>query len=114
MRAALPMMAGAGGGYVFNIAANVLTRPKLLPNLEGYYATKAGIVGLSRTFMSSAEARNIRVSVIMPGTVHKPGMGDPDLEYQIEVDDVASLIVYLASTPPHVHIREVVISARKF
>jgi NAD(P)-dependent dehydrogenase (short-subunit alcohol dehydrogenase family) len=113
-RAALPIMAGGGGGYVFNVAANVLTRPKLLPNLEGYYATKAGIVGLSRSLMTSAEARNVRVSVIMPGTVYKPGAGERDLDYQIEIDDVASLIVYLASTPPHVHIREVVITGRKF
>lgn len=118
IRAVLPGMLKRGGGSIVNVAsaASVL---KAAPNRYVYMATKAAVIGLTKSVAIDFIRRGVRCNAICPGTVESPS-----LEGRIEAlgrevggaekaramfverqpmgrlgraEEVASLAVYLAS-----------------
>ncbi|HUO11191.1 MAG TPA: SDR family oxidoreductase [Caulobacteraceae bacterium] len=114
-KAALPGMLRRGGGSIINMAS-VASSLKGVPNRFVYSATKAAVIGLTRSIAADFIANGVRCNVICPGTVETPSLaqrmaalpGDPDAIRQGFIDrqpmgrlgqprEIADLAVYLAS-----------------
>jgi NAD(P)-dependent dehydrogenase (short-subunit alcohol dehydrogenase family) len=112
----IPHMEEQGGGAIVNIASIGSIRWIGYPCLA-YYATKAGILGLTQAIAVQYASKNIRANSILPGLMNTPMIVEPlketyggDLEKMIAIRDqqcpmgkmgdawdVAHAAVYLAS-----------------
>jgi 2-keto-3-deoxy-L-fuconate dehydrogenase len=114
-KAALPGMLAGGGGSIVNMAS-VASSIKGVPNRFAYSATKAAVIGLTRSIAADFVAQRVRCNAICPGTVASPSLrariaalpGDPADVLQSfvdrqpigrlgEPDEIAALALYLAS-----------------
>lgn len=119
IQAFLPGMLQRGGGSIVNIAS-VVGSIKGAPNRFVYGATKAAIIGLTKSVAADFVAQGIRCNAICPGTVESPslrgriaaqaaasGRSTSEVEAAFvarqpvgrlgRVDEIAALAVYLAS-----------------
>ena len=119
IRAFLPGMLAAGGGSIVNMAS-VASSVKGVPNRFAYTASKAAVIGLTKSVASDYVRQGIRCNAICPGTVDSPSLrqriaeqareqGRTEAEvYQAFVDrqpmgrigtpeEIARLALYLAS-----------------
>jgi 2-keto-3-deoxy-L-fuconate dehydrogenase len=74
-RAVIPQMLEAGGGSIVNMSS-VASSVKGAPNRFAYGATKAAVIGLSKSIAADYAARQIRCNAVCPGTVHTPSLED--------------------------------------
>jgi 2-keto-3-deoxy-L-fuconate dehydrogenase len=114
IRAYLPDMLAQKRGSIINVSS-VVGAPKGAPNRFVYGATKAAIVGLTKSIAADFVKQGVRCNAICPGTVdtpslhHRLGAGG-DYEGALAAftarqpmgrlgkpDEVASLALYLAS-----------------
>ena len=114
MRAFLPGMIEAGGGAIVNIAS-VAGSIIAAPNRFTYGATKAAVIGMTKSVAADFVTQGIRCNCICPGTVESPSL-DERLRAQGDYEamraafasrqpmgrmgrpeEVAMLAVYLAS-----------------
>jgi 2-keto-3-deoxy-L-fuconate dehydrogenase len=72
IRAFLPAMLAAGGGSIVNVAS--VAAVKGVPGRFAYMATKAAIVGVTKSIALDFVARGIRCNAICPGTVDTPSL----------------------------------------
>ena len=72
IRTFLPGMLHNGGGSIVNIAS--VAAVKGVPNRFAYMASKAAIVGLTKSVAVDFVARGIRCNAICPGTVDTPSL----------------------------------------
>ena len=70
-RAILPFMIKQKGGSIINISS-IASSLKGLPNRFVYGASKAAIIGLTKSIASDFVKQNIRCNAIAPGTVFSP------------------------------------------
>jgi 2-keto-3-deoxy-L-fuconate dehydrogenase len=75
MRAFLPGMLERGKGVILNMAS-VASSLKGVPNRFIYSASKAAVVGMTRSVATDYVARGIRCNCICPGTVETPSLGE--------------------------------------
>ena len=115
-RAALPHFVDrsdepAGGCAIVNIASAAALQG--VPYNAAYCASKAGVVGLTRSLASEYSQRGVRVNAICPGGISTPMTAagfpvegiDPSIFARIspqmamvgEPEDIAALVAYLAS-----------------
>ena len=71
----LPKMLEKNGGSIINVAS-VASSIKGLPNRFVYGASKAAIIGLTKSIASDFVKQNIRCNAIAPGTVFTPSWED--------------------------------------
>ncbi len=114
-KAALPGMLRRGRGSIINMSS-VASSLKGVPNRFAYSATKAAVIGLTRSIAADFVGRGVRCNAICPGTVATPSLdermaalgGDPEAVRKSFVDrqpmgrlgdprEIAALAVYLAS-----------------
>ena len=74
-KSALPIMLKNNSGSIINISS-VVSSIKGLPNRFVYGATKAAIIGLTKSIASDFVKKNIRCNAIAPGTVFTPSWED--------------------------------------
>jgi 2-keto-3-deoxy-L-fuconate dehydrogenase len=72
IRAFLPAMLAAGGASIINVASVAAVRG--VPGRFAYMATKAAIVGITKSTALDFVARGIRCNAICPGTVDTPSL----------------------------------------
>jgi 3-oxoacyl-[acyl-carrier protein] reductase len=69
-RTALPVLREAGGGSIVNFAS--VTALVARKNLAAYSAAKGGIIAFSRQLALDVGGDNVRVNVLVPGSVRTP------------------------------------------
>jgi 2-keto-3-deoxy-L-fuconate dehydrogenase len=74
-KAALPGMLAAGRGSIVNMSS-VASSLKGVPNRFAYSATKAAVIGLTRSIAADFVAAGVRCNAICPGTVETPSLGE--------------------------------------
>lgn len=113
-RAAIPLMAAAGGGAIVNVASCWGLRPG--PNHAVYCMTKAAIASLTQCMGMDHAHQGIRINAVAPNEVNTPMLRtgfvrrgfDPDsavaelgktvpLGRIAEPEDIADVILFLAS-----------------
>ena len=73
VRAFLPGMLTRGGGSIINMSS-VASSVTGVPNRFAYGASKAAVIGLTRSVAADFVARGIRCNAICPGTVDSPSL----------------------------------------
>jgi len=99
-RAAIPAMKTSGGGWIINIAS--IAGRNYFPRGAAYCASKAGLIAFSESLMQEVRYDNIRVSVIIPGSVATEFGGDAptaDDDWKLSADDVAEVVADLLRHP---------------
>ncbi len=74
-KAILPLMVKQNGGSIINVSS-IASSLKGLPNRFVYGASKAAIIGLTKSIASDFVKQNIRCNSIAPGTVFSPSWQD--------------------------------------
>lgn len=124
IRAVLPGMLERGDGSIINMSS-AASSVKAVPQRFVYSATKAAVIGLTKSVAADYVGRGIRCNAICPGTVESPSLqqrmraqGDFEKARAAFVarqpigrigqpDEIADLVVYLATatfTTGHIHI----------
>jgi 2-keto-3-deoxy-L-fuconate dehydrogenase len=75
MRAFLPGMLDRGHGVILNMAS-VASSLKGVPSRFIYSATKAAVIGMTRSVAADYVTRGIRANCLCPGTVHTPSLDE--------------------------------------
>jgi 3-oxoacyl-[acyl-carrier protein] reductase len=99
-RAALPWLRKSGGGWIINIAS--LAGRNAFAGGGAYCASKSGLVAFSEALMQEVRADNIRVSVVMPGSVateFSHPSGSTDDSWKLTAADVAEVVMDLLRHP---------------
>ena len=115
IRAFLPAMLESGGGSIVNMSS-VASSVKGLPNRFVYGASKAAVVGLTKSVAMDFIKQGIRCNAICPGTVESPSLQErikaqggnfEDVKAAFVArqpigrigtpEEIAALVVYLAS-----------------
>lgn len=114
IQALLPGMIERGGGSIVNIAS-VAGSVKGIPNRFVYGATKAAVIGLTKSIAIDFIKRGIRCNAVCPGTVDTPSLGERIAAFADPVqaradfiarqpmgrlgtaEEIASMAVYLGS-----------------
>lgn len=113
VRIALPMMMEAGTGSIINVAS--VAGQRAAANRAAYSATKAAVVGLTKSISADFAARGVRCNAICPAMIATPsleqriaGMPDPEAARKLfvsrhpvgrlgDAEEVAALAAYLAA-----------------
>jgi len=114
IRAFLPAMLAAGGGSIVNMSS-VVSSIKGVPDRFVYGATKAAVIGMTKSIAMDYLSQGIRCNAICPATVMTPSLeerfaatGDvgkaraafiarQPIGRLANVDEIAALVTYLAS-----------------
>lgn len=113
IQAALPKMLTSGGGSIINMAS--VCSVKGLPNRFIYGASKAAVIGLTKSVAADFVTQGVRCNCICPGTVDTPSLQDRINVFEDPVEarknfvarqpmgrlakahEIAPLVVFLAS-----------------
>jgi NAD(P)-dependent dehydrogenase (short-subunit alcohol dehydrogenase family) len=99
-RAAIPELRKARGAWIINIAS--LAGRNSFNGGAAYCASKAGLIAFSEALMQEVRFDDIRVSVVMPGSVATDFSGPhakSDDSWKLTPDDVAEVVVGLLRHP---------------
>jgi 3-oxoacyl-[acyl-carrier protein] reductase len=106
-RAVVPFMRTQNRGHIVNIAS--IAGKDGNPNASAYSASKAGVIGLTKSLGKELADTPIRVNCVTPAAVRTPlfsQMTQQQIDWMLskipigrfgEIDEVASLVLWLAS-----------------
>ena len=95
IRAALPMMLANGGGSIVNMAS-VAGSVLGVANRFAYGASKAAMIGLTKSVAADFVSHGIRCNAICPGTVQSPSL---DARLEATGDAAAARAQFVARQP---------------
>ena len=110
-KSVLPQMFAQGGGQIINvlsIAAKVAFEAS-----AAYCAAKAGALALTKVLAAEVRQQNIRVTAVLPGSVHTPFWEDvpepPDFEQMLKPEHVAGTVISVCQQPLGMVTEEIVV-----
>lgn len=121
-RALVPRLVASGDGLVVNLGS--VAGFETYPGGAGYTASKHALRALTRTLRLELLGRPVRVTDVSPGLVETEFSlvrfdGDDERAERVYAGmtplvaaDVAAIVVFVATRPPHVDIDEVVVRPR--
>jgi NAD(P)-dependent dehydrogenase (short-subunit alcohol dehydrogenase family) len=106
-KAALPHLVKSKDGFIIHIGS--LAGRNYFAGGTGYNAAKAGLVGMSEAMMLDVRNDDVRVSIVMPGSVNTDFRGEknPARSWPLEADDVALTVMQLLDYPKGAHVSRV-------
>jgi NAD(P)-dependent dehydrogenase (short-subunit alcohol dehydrogenase family) len=107
-KAALPHLSASGDGFIVNIGS--LAGRNFFAGGTGYNAAKAGLVALSEAMMLDVRYADVRVSIVMPGSVNTHFNGkeqSAERSWPLEADDCALAVMQLLDYPKGAHLSRV-------
>src|SRR5262245_24602630 len=118
-RAVAPVMKRQGGGQIINISSGAGRNG--IKEMSAYCASKFGVIGFTESFALEVRNQNIRVSVLIPGSVatdfsrvaKRQDSGDRlpgesrDIGYSMTAEEVAMVIVAMLEQPSQAWMSEV-------
>jgi len=99
-KAAIPHLRQRGGGWIINISSLSSTVPFI--GGAAYCASKAGLNAFTEALMQEVRHDNIRVSVVLPGSVATGFSGRPATagsDWKLQPEDVAQVVIDLLRHP---------------
>jgi NADP-dependent 3-hydroxy acid dehydrogenase YdfG len=112
-RAVLPAMKRDGGGQIINISSGAGRNG--IKQMAAYCASKFGVIGFTEALALEVRNNNIRVSVLLPGSVAtdfsrvaRRGKSE-DAGYSMTAEEVASVITAMLAQPAQAWMSEVVL-----
>ena len=119
-QAALPGMRARRDGHIVNVSSTAGRMAH--PNSGGYAASKFAVGAVSESLRKEVYMDNIRVTIIEPGVVEtelREHIADAGIQKslntwadsmrQLQSDDIARIITFCVTQPPHVNINEVLV-----
>ncbi|HXF04401.1 MAG TPA: SDR family oxidoreductase [Blastocatellia bacterium] len=99
-REVVPVMRQRGGGYIINISS--LAGRNAFAGGTAYNASKFGLNGFTEALMHDLRYENIRVSVVMPGSVNTEfgGRTKESDDWRLRPEDVARVVMALLQHDP--------------
>lgn len=107
-KAALPHLSASGDGYIINIGS--LASRNTFAAGTGYNASKFGLLGMTEAMMLDVRYQDVRVSIVMPGSVNTPFNDHeqtPQRGWKLEADDCALAVMQLLDYPPEAHVSRI-------
>jgi 3-oxoacyl-[acyl-carrier protein] reductase len=107
-KAALPHLSASGDGFIINVGSLAGRNP--FGGGTGYNASKFGLVGMSEAMMLDVRHSDVRVSIVMPGSVNTGfggGEAKPERSWKLEADDCALAVMQLLEFPKEAHVSRV-------
>lgn len=104
-KAALPHLSASGDGFIINIGS--LAGRNFFAGGTGYNASKAGLVAMTEAMMLDVRYDDVRVSIVMPGSVNTAFRGKthtPERSWPLEADDCALAVMQLLEYPKGAHV----------
>ena len=104
-KAALSHLSASGDGYIINIGS--LASRNSFANGTGYNASKFGLLGMSEAMMLDVRYDDVRVSIVMPGSVNTPFNNheqSAERGWKLEADDCALAVMQLLEYPKEAHV----------
>ena len=110
-KSALSPMLAQGSGQIINVlsvAAKVAFEAS-----SAYCAAKAGALAFTKVLASEVRQQNIRVTAVLPGSVHTPFWDEipqhPDFEQMLKPEHVADTVVSVCQQPSGMVTEEIVV-----
>ena len=107
-KAALPHLSASGDGYIINIGS--LASRNTFASGTGYNASKFGLLGMTEAMMLDVRYDDVRVSIVMPGSVNTPfndNETNPERGWKLEADDCALAMMQLLEYPKEAHVSRI-------
>lgn len=107
-KAALKPLSDSGDGFIINIGSLAGRNP--FSGGTGYNASKFGLVGMTEAMMLDVRFDDVRVSMVMPGSVNTYfNDKEPASErgWRLEPDDCALAVMQLLSYPKEAHVSRI-------
>lgn len=107
-KAALPHLSASGDGYIINVGS--LASRNTFAGGTGYNASKFGLLGMTEAMMLDVRYDDVRVSIVMPGSVNTPFNDHevaPERGWKLEPDDCALAVMQLLEYPKEAHVSRV-------
>lgn len=99
VRAVVPPMLAAGSGKIVNVGA--ASAQKGVAQMGAYVASKSAVIRLTETMAAELREKNINVNCVLPTIIDTPenraAMPDADPKRWVAPEDLASVILFLAS-----------------
>ena len=107
-KAALPHLSATGDGWIINIGS--LASRNSLAGGTGYNASKFGLLGMTEAMMLDVRHSDVRVSLVMPGSVNTYFGGrdqKQERDWRLEADDCALAVMQLLEYPKEAHVSRI-------
>jgi NADP-dependent 3-hydroxy acid dehydrogenase YdfG len=104
VRATLPALKESTGHIL--LTGSVAGRRAIPGSL--YSSTKWAISGMGESLRQDVDGTGVRVTVVEPGMVDTPFFDNPG-EGRLEPDDIARVVMFAVTQPPHVDVNEILI-----
>ena len=107
-KAALPHLSATSDGFIVTIASLASRNP--FAGGTGYNASKFGVLGLTEAMMLDVLYDDVRVSIVMPGSVDSyfnDRQQVPERTWRLHVDDCAVAVLQILSYPKEAHVSRI-------